>query len=504
MKKGIALFLTCALLFCGCNSNSSENSNDISSDASNNSSVSDTAASGLPNNTGDYITLKYGYFDHKILPDDKTERIEAFNRLLHEKGYGYSIEPVLIYYEDFSYYDEKNSCIDYEKAITDYEEKNGTLDFFSLGNEGMMGLKGGPYYEGICYHLVEKGFFEPIDIENSPLKDLFPETLWDTVRINGKVYGIPYISVNKFEGLSFYLNSDHFSQKDIDKFDGSLGSLVDIIIDMSLPEINKSLCGLDQMYVSYEFNDAAFLKNASSYDFDFQHSLIFDYKTMKAVNPFEYRPFIEWTRALNKAVNAELINRGTNLAVYASSNQPNYADETQRRPYQPLSFINAGKLSSKVIEANFQIKAEKMVEFVTPAYIENQLANSDFIRSASQKKDDVFKLFDIVAEDEEIKLAAREAGVLYFTTSEEKEELKELEANGRLLISPFAGFRLNYSDAEEYWELQTALQEYYSELGNAEDFDSKLEEIRTKLKEAGIDDYVNKVNGILEEKGFTK
>lgn len=145
-----------------------------------------------------------------------------------------------------------------------------------------------------------------------------------------------------------------------------------------------------------------------------------------------------------------------------------------------------------------------MVEFITPAYIENQISGSVFIRSASQKKADVFKLFEAAASDEEIKLAAGEAGIFYFTTSDQNEELEKLEANGKLLVSPFAGFKVHYGDVEDYWELQTALQEYYSELGNAEDFEGKLAEIRTELKKLEIDDYVNKVNGILEEKGFKK
>lgn len=61
---------------------------------------------------------------------------------------------------------------------------------------------------------------------------------------------------------------------------------------------------------------------------------------------------------------------------------------------------------------------------------------------------------------------------------------------------PFAGFQLKYTDIDA--ELQNLLVSSFDRLCKAENFDKTLAEINDELKAAGIDEYVAKVNQLLE------
>ncbi len=58
--------------------------------------------------------------------------------------------------------------------------------------------------------LAREGLLEPLDLrmegteEGGRLKEVYPETVWDAVRVKGRIYGIPTIS-SRLNGLGYYL-----------------------------------------------------------------------------------------------------------------------------------------------------------------------------------------------------------------------------------------------------------------------------------------------------------
>lgn len=71
------------------------------------------------------------------------------------------------------------------------------------------------------------------------------------------------------------------------------------------------------------------MANCSSYDFKFQHSLILDYKSMKAINPFEHEPFTDWIRSVNDGVKKTIL-KAANYSVISRGHRLEYSDSSSR------------------------------------------------------------------------------------------------------------------------------------------------------------------------------
>ena len=125
--------------------------------------------------------------------------------------------------------------------------------------------------------------------------------------------------------------------------------------------------------------------------------------------------------------------------------------------------------------------------------MENRLLHSTGIPAASPHPDEAMELLKRLHNDKELSgsLTAAERYAIGLPRDNEPVDIGEVK------LSPFAGFRLKYTDYDT--ELQDLLVSSFDRLCKAEDFDRTLAEINSELKAAGIDEYVDKVNRLWEE-----
>ncbi|MCM1061866.1 MAG: hypothetical protein NC452_16475 [Eubacterium sp.] len=496
MKKRLISLLTAILFISGCNSNT-----DISPDQENqaddsdNSTTSNSYVDNSPvNNESQYVpsspmdgaALIWGV--NNLGNDFDSALVSDFNKALHKYGCEFDVKFVDLYKEQ--YFDFSVGTFDLEQAILDYEESNGRLDIIDMAySEGGIGIEGGQPEEGKKYDFITKGLFAPLDKTAIMHENPFPDEIWNIGLVNGAVYTLPSYTMVHPKVLTFSLNGEYIPQNIIDSYDGSFEGLVDILSE--LPSPGRFVNMLDKSQTFYE-------TSCVSSEFDFVQSLVLDYETQKAVNPFEYKPFLDFARNFNKAyTNGIIMTRsGANAKFSTYSSNFEYAD---RDDAGVVAVISDGEISDDFIEQFFYSDPTKFKSFSSSkAYIKNSTSGTIGLSAFSEHKEQVFQLFGAICRDSECAQALQEIGIYRPLCIS---DIEDFEACG-LILSPVAGYGISYTDVEEYFEIKTALYEFYDELCCAENFDAKIEEINTKLKEMGINEFADTANRALIKYGY--
>lgn len=455
MIKKISFLLLACFILCGC-SNGFEfetSSSDILSQTGENvkDDKNDTSVSELSDevDTSDYVTLKIG------LPSSQntSKQISLFNQKIHENGCKINVEAV-----DYSQYYEYGNHLDTAEAIKKCEEKNGPLDIIFFME--YFGTK------GTIYKLVSNGYLEPLDYKNTALYGLVPDKLWETAKVGGKVYTFPAWRI--INGDYIYFNKNYVSEEVINSFDGTTEKLIDIASKIqkedNLRRIEFSLIGYRDCSIGL------------CDKYDIQEGLVLDYETMMAYNPFEYEPFIQ-----------ELCRQ--NLMYEFSDGYFEKNDDEKIKVKESAIAVTHANLSEDEIEAQ-----NLSAYCISPAGYLTNLLNTG-ITAKSTHKEEALQLLNEMASGD-----YAEFDDLNTSLTCPKYVLEELKKS-EIAISPFAGFVIYYKDVEEFEDIEQKCYGFYEELISASDFDGKLLEIQQKLKDMGIDDYVNKVNEILSENG---
>lgn len=462
MKKFAVLLLICITL-CGCS-----NSPEFETSSTGNLSQTGEIVTDDKNNTSealeevdtsDYVTLKIGM----CTGQNTAKQLPLFNQKLHEKGYKINVEAVdfsLYYTFEYSseFFGTTFGNTDTAEAIKKCEEENGILDIIFFREYGGM--------RGASYKLVSDGYLEPLDYKNTALYGLVPDELWETAKVKGDIYTFP--AHPNTDGDYVYFNKDYVSEEAINSFDGTTEKLIEIA--SNIPK-EDDLRRIDFSVYDYFYSDDIGICD----EYDIQEGLILDYETMKAYNPFEYDPFIQELRKQNlmydfsdgffEKSNEDKIKAKAAITVTVAKFSEAYIEEQNLSAYciNPVGYLTNWQHAG--ITAKCQHKEEAL-----------QLLN-EIISSG-----DYAEFYDMNI-----------AGLSY-----SEEELEELN-NSEIKVSPFAGYRIYYKDVEEFEDIEKACYDLYAELIQSSDFDGKLEQIQQKLKDMGIDDYVEKVNEILAE-----
>ncbi len=467
MKKIAALLLLCITL-CSC-SNGSEfetSSTDILSQTGENvgDDKNGTSATLEPNDTSatlepldeidssDYPTLRIGM----CYGQNTKKQIPLLNQKLHANGCKVNVEAV-----DFSQYftieySGKYGYADVAEAIKKCEEEKGPLDIIIFIE--FIGKR------GTIYKLVSDGYLEPLDYKNTVLYGLVPEKLWETAKVNGKVYAFP--SWTSISGDYVYFNKDYVSEEDINSFDGTTEKLIEIA--SKIPKED------DLRRISFSLTNYRDGSIGICDEYDIQEGLILDYETMKAYNPFEYEPFIQELRKRN--------------LMYSFAD--GYFEKSSEEKIVTKEAIVLTE--SKFSEA--ELEAQNLFAYcINPArYLTNSL-NTGII-AKSQHKEEALQFLNEITSGDYSEFSDIGTSLMYF-----KEKQEELN-NSEIKISPFAGYMMYCKDVEDYDNIEQACYDFYEELIKAPNFDEKLTQVQQQLKEMGIDDYVEKVNEILSEK----
>lgn len=504
MKKKIALLLTAALLlFSGCDTSGEEPNNETDST---NAHVSENGGTNAPSseNTDTENTsqannyqppegttmLKWGV--NNGISTFSQSRVSEFNEALHNYGCDFGVEFVNLYREQLE--DSDTCTFDIEQAITDYEKSNGRLDIIDLAfTQGAIGIRGGLAHEGIECELVSKGLLEPLDMNAIMPDSPFPNEILNMGRVGDNVYVLPSYGITLPNAFSIYVNTDYVSEDKLSDYDGSFKGLVDILSE--LPEQDSSVCALEVSQTFYESSSVCS-------EYDFIHSLVLDYKTKKAVNPFEQQQFLDYVRALNKAYINGLISYNSYSGIIDFSTYGGCFDFIEGRT-DLISTMAERKISDDFIKNAYYSDPEKFKEFSYPkAYTRNRSVGSTTMSAFSEHKEQVTQLFKAICNDPDCAQALENIGIYRPLSVMDAESYEKSAAEEGLTLSPVLGYKVSYADVSEYSDIKVALYSCYDDLCHAEDFDAKLEEINASLKEMGIDEFVDAVNASLVKNGF--
>lgn len=387
--------------------------------------------------------------------------VGKLNDALREDGCEYSIELVQIPLEPTKLYSEQ---------VLEYEENYGNLDVVSTGYVFSGNI-------GETNEFIKSGYY--IELEDLSAYASVPEKLWETVRTNGKIYTVPDLNVND-TGTTFYFNKAYITQEQFEAFDGDIAKLEEMTVGLSAAE--------DFLPVYYSIDYTGW---CHSVPYTQKGGLIFDNVSGNALSPYEYDPFIEYARKLNELYKKGLLGDKINFSVHDSPNE----DTPKDFAVMAVSISLDESYLSEMIPSNIEL-----YRYTLPSYLESRVLYSMGVSANSEHKEFALDFLKRLYSD------TKYAGILFDNGSQlvemaigvSNEDIKEKYEN--VLISDFVGFELCHKDIDA--DLEDLLISRFDVLCKSEDFDKTLEEINSELKTAGIDEYVDKVNKILEENTY--
>lgn len=360
-------------------------------------------------------------------------------------------------------YDEN---VTFGGLVEEYEKENGSLDIVTYGADLLSKV-------GAANIFFESGYFRELSEEDKACFTDIPEMCWEAGKVNGKLYSVPALNfgLDPDIGMFIYFNTKYISEDKLSNFGGTVGELEAILSEV-VP--SDTLTGLEYPYNYLSYNDYT---SASQ-----MGGLYFSDKTMRASNPYETEETIEHARALNILYQKGYLNYSVNFSDWDD-------DEDIKTDFA----VCVGDVYDRSQLGKRLGKDYKVTEFHYSYYMENRLLSSTGIPIASSHPDEAMELLKMLHSDKELSglLTPYERDAIGLPRDNEPVDIGEVK------LSPFAGFRLKYTDIDV--ELQELLVSSFDRLCKSEDFDTTLAEINTELKAAGIDDYVAKVNQLLEE-----
>ncbi len=214
--------------------------------------------------------------------------------------------------------------------------------------------------------------------------------------------------------------------------------------------------------------------------------IFLDNVSHKAVNPYEYEPLIKYANNLNQIYKKGLFGDKINFSFY---------DYPNEKP--PKDF--AVMISSYLLDDEYLSEHgnTKLITYTLPLYLEHNALYSMGVAAKSNQKEIALDFLKRLYSD------AKYAKIL----------LNEAPSNTAIAVGvPSSDVKEKYESAilSDFVDLEVT-QEYintkfedlltgcFDILCKSDDFDITLKEINAKLKTAGIDDFIDNVNKLLEE-----
>ncbi|MDE7360303.1 MAG: ABC transporter substrate-binding protein [Oscillospiraceae bacterium] len=465
MKKRLAL-AAATLLMSGCAVSGNSQSSDIldflgseSSNTSHISEVSDNESSSAEEQTAlpsDVTVIKWGVdgFSHE------KESLDKLNERLAADGL--RIEFVELD-KDF------DTDMTFSKLVEDYENENGSLDILTYGGDWVHKI-------GAVNIFIESGYFRELSAEDKAAFTDIPDICWDAAKVNGKHYTVPALSFgfDKDLGLCFHFNTKYISADKLENFGCTFAELEDILSGVSAEE--------RLTYLEFQLDFLDFTDYAPASEMG---GLYLSDKTMTAMNPYETEEVIEYARTLNSLYLKGYMNYEIDFSDWSNGEQSvkDFAVS-----------VCGGRFYEETLDRRLG-KDHQVLALSKPYYMENRLIDSTGIPVGSAHPDEAMELLKRLHRDKELSglLSESERDAIGLPRDNEPVDV------GDIKLSPFAGFQLKYTDIDEFKEVSGLCKSSFDKLCKAEDFDKTLAEINAELKDAGIDDYVERVNQRLEE-----
>ena len=222
--------------------------------------------------------------------------LRLFNQELLKDGHPYQLE---IQY------------VEYDTYVTDLEPllKEGKVDISFMGvGDGSNNI----------VRLLKSGAVVNLDEilttdAGKTLYDAFPKALWEAGKCDGHIYSIPNATWSDF-GLYVAFNKDYISDEAIEKWDGTIEGIYEIIKGVNWDDASAP----------------RFQYLVSDYDFDaligcdIRNGILYDYDTMQIENPLESEKLIGYLRMLEKMKNEGFI--GKDVSFYQNTAYADYED----------------------------------------------------------------------------------------------------------------------------------------------------------------------------------
>ena len=361
-----------------------------------------------------------------------------------------------------------DDSITFDGLVKEYEKENGSLDILTYGSDWASKT-------GTVNIFIENGYFRELSDEDKTQFTDIPDICWSAAKVNGKHYTIPALNfgINRDVGIFFYFNEKYISKNKLQGFDCTIEELENILDGTVL---NEDLTGID---FQIEYLDFTGYTPASQ-----KGGLYLSDKTLKAVNPYETQDVIEYARTINNLYKKGYMNYDINFSEWDSDKEYLKTDFAVK--------VCGGRADEETLKKRLG-KDYNVFEYSRPYYMENRLLYSTGIPTGSAHPDKAMTLLKRLHTDKELSalLTKSERDAIGLPRDNEPVD------TGEIKLSPFAEFELKYTDFNTL--LMELLSFSFDRLCKSENFDKTLEEINAELKAAGIDEYVGKVNKLLEE-----
>ena len=421
-----------------------------------------------------------------------SNRLKLFNNELLNDGHKYQLK-----INTFEYDFENNQYfIDIENELN---SGNADVAFLGLGDD-----------DNNIYKLINSGAVMNLDEvissdKGKALYEAFPAALWDAVKCNGHVYSIPQANLDD-QGIYAAFNKDYISDEAIENWDGTIDGLYKIVKNVKW---NDS----DAPRFQYLITDFGF---DGMIGCEIKNGLLYDYDTMKIVNPLGSEKFINYLKVLEKMKNegfmAESVTYYQNSSyaeeeanlssgkylVALSSGEPEAYYAKNNIVIKKLAPFLPARINASIGISSKTTKLDAVLDFLGILYGEEKYGN--ILLYGRQDKD--YKLIDGLAVNMDGSEPAYDFmtkvslnlfinchpvnGELY--TANRKEEYFAFYKSVK--ASPFLGFE---ADNSGYGAVTADLNGFLDSL-KSKSLDSAVKEYSAKLKSDGIDEYLNSVN----------
>ena len=290
--------------------------------------------------------------------------LKLFNEELLKDGHKYQLK--LKYFSD----SEGN---DYFKEI-ETELKNGTSDVAFLGyDDGSNGL----------VSLLNSGVLLDLDDlissdKGKTLYEAFPKAWWEAVKVNGHTYSIPNPSPVTL-GVFAAFNKDYINEDAIEKWDGSIESIYEIIKNIKWNDE-------DAPRFKYCISDYSIEDMIGC---DIQNGLLYDHDTMKIENPLESEKFLNYLKVLEQMKTDGFMKK--TVSYYANTTYIDEKEDLESGKF--LVVLSEGEPEEYLLKDNICIKR-------IPPCFSSQIAASIGISKKTENLDAVIDFLGILYGEE--------------------------------------------------------------------------------------------------------
>ena len=435
------------------------------------------------------------------------KNLELFNEALVEDGHHYKLEikPIMV---------DENYLTNLQRDMG-----RGQIDVATLGYSS---IHGNEYYD-----VVRSGLVMNLDEilssgKGKVIYDAFPEKLWETAKCGDQIYSIPQ---TRWRAGKIYVafNRDYVSQAEIDGWDGSIEGLYEILYKLDWDDSVAPR-------LQYLIDDDSFTGIFGCYTL---YGLLYDSDTVTIENPLESDEFISYLETVYRMrkdgymtddVNARIyadeysevdynLNVTKNLnagrfAVAISSWYDDFADVFSKNNIvlkEIQSDMVANLRASVVISQNTK-DVDAVVDFLSLLYANDKYANILLYGKKGTDYQLVNGLvYDMDGANWTDQFFNKVSLNLYHNTypvyadgftGDPKEELFDYYET--VSMSPFMGFE---PDTTGIGEIQEIVRDYWIDvmLNKADSFEDITANAKKKLKEAGMDTYLESVRKQWEE-----